>query len=183
MKRLLAVMNRVVKFLEEEHAEVFDLAAPTSAKRRPSKANLLFQFKITLLDSKPPIWRRIQVQDCTLHEHIQTAMGWTNSHLHQFEIKGERYGDPELLENDFEAFDGEDSTRTFLSDILTETGKRFAFKYSPYMKIADISRIFGVGESTAAARTAAIRKVPHLGPLDTDDAETLVAFLRRKVQA
>lgn len=36
----------------------------------------------------------------------------------------------------------------------------------PYMKIADISRLFGVGESTAAAKTAAIRNVLHLGPLD-----------------
>jgi hypothetical protein len=33
----------------------------------------VFQFKITLLDSNPPIWRRIQIKDCTLdklHEHI-----------------------------------------------------------------------------------------------------------------
>jgi len=81
---------------------------PEKSKRKTvSKANaktataILFQFKITLLESKPPIWRRIQVQDCTLdklHEQIQTAMGWTNSHLHQFEIKGQRYGDLELLE-------------------------------------------------------------------------------------
>src|ERR687898_544427 len=50
---------------------------------------LFYQFKVTLLDTKPPIWRRIQVADCTLdklHEHIQTAMGWTNSHLHHFRI-------------------------------------------------------------------------------------------------
>src|SRR5690606_16718125 len=62
----------------------------------------LYQFKITLLESQPPIWRRIQVKNCTLdkfHEHIQTAMGWANSHLHQFEIDGERYGDPELLDD------------------------------------------------------------------------------------
>lgn len=42
----------------------------------------LYQFKITLLESRPPIWRRIQVRNCTLdklHEHIQTAMGWTNN--------------------------------------------------------------------------------------------------------
>jgi hypothetical protein len=47
----------------------------------------LFQFKITLLESKPQIWRRIQVKDSTLdkfHERIQTTMGWTNSHLHHF---------------------------------------------------------------------------------------------------
>ena len=49
----------------------------------------IYQFKITLKDIQPPIWRRIQVRDCTLdklHEHIQTAMGWTNSHLHHFRI-------------------------------------------------------------------------------------------------
>ena len=43
----------------------------------------LYQFKITLKDIQPPIWRRIQVKDCSLdklHEHIQMAMGWTSSH-------------------------------------------------------------------------------------------------------
>ena len=48
-------------------------------------AERLYQFKSTLRGIEPPIWRRIQVKDCTLdklHEHIQTAMGWTNSHLH-----------------------------------------------------------------------------------------------------
>ncbi len=36
----------------------------------------------------------------------------------------------------------------------------------PHMKIADISRMFGVGESTAAARTATIRHVLRLSPID-----------------
>jgi len=36
----------------------------------------------------------------------------------------------------------------------------------PYMKIADISRIFGVGESTAAAKTATIRNMLEFGPFD-----------------
>ncbi|QDU93716.1 plasmid pRiA4b ORF-3 family protein [Lignipirellula cremea] len=107
--------------------------ARKKSQRKPkAKPDVLYQFKITLLGAKPPIWRRIQVQDCTfdkLHEYIQTAMGWTNSHLHQFEIKGERYGDPELLDDDFDHFDGIDSTTTMLSRILPETGQRFAFKY------------------------------------------------------
>ena len=50
--------------------------------KSPRTPDTVYQFKITLLDSQPPIWRRIQVKDCTLdklHEHIQTAMGWTNS--------------------------------------------------------------------------------------------------------
>ena len=47
--------------------------------------------------SKPPIWRRIQVADCTLdvlHQIVQTAMGWTNSHLHLFEDGEDRFSDP-----------------------------------------------------------------------------------------
>jgi hypothetical protein len=88
-----------------------------------------FQFKITLRRVKPPIWRRIQVADCTLdklHEHIQTAMGWTNSHLHQFEIGGKVYGDPELLDEGFECVN---SRRTKISKVLPKTRERFVFEY------------------------------------------------------
>lgn len=92
----------------------------------------LYQFKITLLESQPPIWRRIQVKNCTLdklHEHIQTAMGWTNSHLYQFEIDGERYGDPELLDDGFEDFRCIDSTVTKISEFMRKDGKRLGFLY------------------------------------------------------
>ncbi len=102
-------------------------------RKKPKPTKTLYQFKITLVGSRPPIWRRIQVQDCTLdklHEHIQTAMGWTNSHLHQFDIDGVRYGDPDLLEDDFlDDNDFEDSTRTILSQILPTDKKRFRFRY------------------------------------------------------
>lgn len=131
-KRLIAVMGKVVKFFEEEHAEVFGLNTPKTAKRQPAKTDRLFQFKITLLDIKPAIWRRIQVEDCTLdklHEHIQTAMGWTNSHLHQFEIASQRYADPVLMEETFEELGCADSTRTKISKILPTSGKRLSFQY------------------------------------------------------
>ena len=92
----------------------------------------VYQFKITLMDTKPPIWRRIQVSDCTLdklHEHIQTAMGWTNSHLHHFRIDGKLYGDPMLMAETFEELNYADSTTTRLSDILPASGKRSRFEY------------------------------------------------------
>ena len=92
----------------------------------------LYQFKITLNDYEPTIWRRIQVKNCTLdklHERIQTAMGWTNSHLHEFEIDGERYGDPELLNYGFEEFPGIDTTITRISQIVPKNGNRFDFLY------------------------------------------------------
>ena len=112
----------------------FGESKPRKAKEPKTKADshTIYQFRITLRRSKPPIWRRIQVADCTLdklHEHIQTAMGWTNSHLHQFEIKGKRYGDPELIVDGFDDSNCVDSTRTRISKILPKTGKRFSFTY------------------------------------------------------
>ena len=60
-----------------------------------------YQLKVTLKHSKPPIWRRIQVRsDITLyklHQTLQIAMGWTNSHLHQFLVVGVFNGEPELV--------------------------------------------------------------------------------------
>ena len=50
----------------------------------------ILQFKISLIDSKPLIWRRIQMMEsCSfydLHVAIQDAMGWEDCHLHQFII-------------------------------------------------------------------------------------------------
>ena len=48
----------------------------------------ILQFKITLKNSKPTIWRRFLIEDKLtfhdLHLVIQNVMGWTNSHLYQF---------------------------------------------------------------------------------------------------
>ncbi len=64
-----------------------------------STPKTIYQLKVTLDDSKPPIWRRILApEDVTLadlHEIIQRAMGWENYHLHMFTIAGQIYGDPE----------------------------------------------------------------------------------------
>ena len=66
----------------------------------------LYKFKITIIDSMPKIWREFIVpSDISLeqfHIVIQTVMGWTNSHLHDF-IKGEeRYSKkyPDFMEYD-----------------------------------------------------------------------------------
>ena len=129
--RLMAVQGKVVKFFEEEHAEVYDFAAPKAAKRRPAKSELLYQFKITLRDIRPAIWRRIQVPDCTLanlHEYIQRAFGWENYHLHQFEIDGVQYSQPAPDGDDF-GMEFEDETYVFLSRLLPKSTKRAKWVY------------------------------------------------------
>lgn len=96
-------------------------------------AERLYQFKITLKGIWPPIWRRIQVKDGSLdklHEHIQTAMGWMNSHLHQFMIGGVLHGDPQLLcEGWVDEVQPVDSRETRISTIVPVNGKPLRFEY------------------------------------------------------
>ena len=106
---------------------------PKGEIHRIPPSQRLYQFKITLTGIGPPIWRRIQTEDCTLdklHEHIQTAMGWSNYHLHRFEIDGVVYGDLELLYEAWEdATPPVNSLRIWLSTLVPEDGKPFQFQY------------------------------------------------------
>ncbi len=99
---------------------------------KPKPKDVVYQFKITLLRTQPPIWRRIQVRECSLdklHEHIQTAMGWTNSHLHHFKFGKQLYGDPMLWTETFVEFGYRDSTTTMLADVMPKTNRRLPFIY------------------------------------------------------
>ncbi len=121
---LLLIAKKLMDCLQE------NVVMPKAKKAKSTVA--VYQFKITLLESRPLIWRRIQVKDCTLdklHEHIQSVMGWTNSHLHHFLLGKQLYGDPELIKENFEEMAYKDSTTTKISNILPKDGKRFSFVY------------------------------------------------------
>jgi hypothetical protein len=69
----------------------------------------VFQLKIVLEGSKPPIWRRVLIPANLrlpdLHGVIQLSMGWRDAHLYHFMVgirsEGLRfYGDPDLLDID-----------------------------------------------------------------------------------
>lgn len=57
---------------------------------------LVFQLRIVLDGISPLIWRRILVRETTtigdLHEILQILFGWTDFHLHVFQIHGREYG-------------------------------------------------------------------------------------------
>lgn len=59
----------------------------------------ILQLKVTLRRVRPPIWRRLEIPASTtlfeLHHILQGAMGWTDSHLHQFVQNGVFYGAPD----------------------------------------------------------------------------------------
>jgi hypothetical protein len=66
-------------------------------KTRPLRS--IYQLKVTLKWSRPPIWRRLQIASTDnledLHIALQIVMGWTNSHLHEFTSGRDRYGVPD----------------------------------------------------------------------------------------
>ncbi len=88
------------------------------------------RLKITLQGSKPPIWRRIEVPGNTslddLNLMIQGAMGWTNSHLHGFEIGGENYS---ILDPEFGADDCLDETKFRLQRLVPVEKAKFTYTY------------------------------------------------------
>jgi len=88
----------------------------------------ILQLKISLVGvSKPPVWRRVLVPRTMrldrLHDVIQAAMGWTDSHLHGFEAGGIDYGPPDL------EFDHVDERRAAVGDLLSEPRDRMAYVY------------------------------------------------------
>lgn len=96
----------------------------------------LYQLKITLKRSKPPIWRRVVVRaDMTLdrlHGVIQIAMGWTNSHLHQFfagaGFRVTCYGmpDPEFADMGTETLD---EKRYSIADLAPAAKRKLTYEY------------------------------------------------------
>lgn len=98
--------------------------APASRKRAPRTTwapapTRLLHLKITLLYTKPPIWRRILVQDSRplrdLHHIIQVVMGWDDEHLHAF--RGSRSRRDDLPE------------RALLGDVFTRKGTKIIYEY------------------------------------------------------
>lgn len=65
----------------------------------------MLQLRITLLNVKPPVRRRVLVSAnltfLLLHHVIQAAMGWENDHLHEFEVGRERIGDNSMGDSFF----------------------------------------------------------------------------------
>jgi hypothetical protein len=85
------------------------------------------QLKITLQGVRPPVWRRLVVPMSLtlgeLHQVFQTAMGWTDSHLHAFDIGGATFGDLEDLDGS-----GIDESRARLSRAIGKVSK-FRYEY------------------------------------------------------
>jgi hypothetical protein len=89
------------------------------------------QLRVELLHVKPLVWRRILVPETItlpkLHVVLQWAMGWTNSHLHEYEIARRRYGIPD------DEWDEDnppvDERRVRLKPLIKDGLRRFTYLY------------------------------------------------------
>ncbi|MDO9714753.1 plasmid pRiA4b ORF-3 family protein, partial [Paracraurococcus lichenis] len=74
-----------------------------TAQSMSSVNRKVVSLKVTLRDTKPPVWRRLLVPGATtlgdLHRAIQAAMGWEDCHLHTFDIEGRQYGDRRTVDD------------------------------------------------------------------------------------
>lgn len=100
-----------------------------AAARRITPRTKIFHLKIQLARISPPIWRRVlvpgEIDLGELHAIIQTAFGWTDSHLHEFEVGPDRYGTPDP---DWGRDDVADESRAKLFRLAGE-GEKFMYTY------------------------------------------------------
>jgi hypothetical protein len=100
------------------------------------KYSRVYQFRITLEDIKPPVWRRIQVPETytfwDLHVAIQDVMGWSDYHLHQFKVIDPvtktrvDIGIPDEQDSYYEILPG---WKQKIPDYFTEENKKAGYTY------------------------------------------------------
>ena len=93
-----------------------------------------FRVRLDLNGAKPPVWRRLDLRgDMTLprlHDVIQAAMGWQDSHLHRFRT-GREYRSPYFI-TQFDLEEGEDGfleDDVHLDQVVAEAGDRLWYEY------------------------------------------------------
>jgi hypothetical protein len=85
------------------------------------------RLKVTLDDVEPKVLRRVEVPLSIrldrLHQVLQVALGWTNSHMWEFRARGTGWGVPQPDWGFGGGMDGpHNAARATLLDVLEETG-------------------------------------------------------------
>lgn len=96
----------------------------------PRALRKIYQLKISLKGSKPPIWRRCLINSAMslpeFHRAIQMIMGWTDSHLHQFIAGGTYFGTPDP---EWDSGDVYDERKVRVDELLTREKDSLIYEY------------------------------------------------------
>jgi hypothetical protein len=87
------------------------------------------RLKVTLRQIRPPIWRRIEVPSnvtlAYMHIILQDTMGWSDDHLHDFQVGDVHYGDPRQLEDIIDY----DERKVRLAGVAPNPKDRLRYRY------------------------------------------------------
>ncbi|SEK22254.1 pRiA4b ORF-3-like protein [Roseateles sp. YR242] len=101
-----------------------------STRIKRTSPQFVYQLRIELQHIKPLIWRRILVPDtiklAKLDRLVQAAMGWTNSHLHEWLIEQRRYG---VQNDDWGNSDVLEDRKFTVGAVLGEQVQSFTYSY------------------------------------------------------
>jgi len=97
------------------------------------KLRSIYQLKVTLNGSKPPIWRRIlapsNINLASFHVVLQIVMGWSDSHLHQFISGSTMYGIPDDESGGDYGFEINNENEYNLSQLLRKEKDSLIYEY------------------------------------------------------
>lgn len=108
------------------------------SRRRPRRPDVVtYRVRVDLKGTKPPLWRRLELSSDLLlsdvHQVIQQAFGWSDSHLHQFSSDPDVYGaETERYLCAFEVAEGETGIpeeQVRLDEVLAEPGAKLHYTY------------------------------------------------------
>lgn len=115
-----------------DQVQLVSIARQELNQKKTKAPHELYRLRITLGEGPQVVWRELQVADDTtlaeLHWILQCSFGWTNSHLHQFQIAEETYSDPRfgLDEPDFPV---RNERRRTLRQIVRSKVDEFWYEY------------------------------------------------------
>ncbi len=146
-------------------------SAPRPSLRRPRLAGVhVFTLRVDLDGARPPIWRRIEVRSNltldTVHQVLQAAFGWTDSHLHRFSLGGSPFAaTSELFLCPFDVEEGEDdgvpAEDVRLDETIQEPGDvlHYVYDYGDSWELTiRLERVHPAEENVPAALCVAGRR-------------------------
>ena len=110
----------------------------TPSRRRPGRSEVVtYRVRVELEETSPPLWRQLELaSDLYLdevHDVIQAAFGWTDSHLHRFGSGPDYHSrDTEYYLCPFEVREGETGSpedEVRLDEVLHDVGGRLFYCY------------------------------------------------------
>lgn len=141
-------------------------AAPPS-RRGPRRADVVtYRVRVDLKGTKPPLWRRLELSSDLyldqLHDILQAAFGWTDSHLHQFGSGPEYYSrETEYYLCPYQVDEGEAGVPeedVRLDEVLANPGDKLFYLYDfgdDWEHVLKLEAVLPRDEAGTPARTAA----------------------------